>query len=95
MIAGMSRDAFIADAWQVVGRKVSKELLLSDKYATAVSSIGLPVVLKRTNSFCDKFERYISKDRHNAHLRRKAYTASRPRWRAPYTLLSNTVNPLL
>jgi len=35
----------------------------------------LTAVLKRTNSFRDKFERYISKDRHNAHLRRKAYTA--------------------
>ncbi len=190
MIPVMSREAFIADAWQVVGRKVSKERLLSDIYVTAVGSVGLPVqpdsdavrmfrlvlaegrslirqrdeiearavellsdlpdyqllmtipgigpikamtilaeagdlrrfrhhrqflkfcgmdlakmqsgmfrgqsriskygnarlrrtlwmagqtaVLKRTNSFRDKFERYISKDRHNAHLRRKAYTA--------------------
>ena len=190
MISAMGRDAFIADAWQVVGRKVSKERLLSDIYATAVGSVGLPVhpdsdavrmfrlvlaegrslirqrdeiearavellsdlpdyellttipgigpinamtilaeagdlrrfrhhrqflkfcgmdlatvqsgmfrgqsriskygnarlrrtlwmagqtaVLKRTNSFRDKFERYISKDRHNAHLRRKAYPA--------------------
>ena len=190
MITAMSREAFIADAWKVVGRKVSKERLLSDIYATAVGSVGLPVqpdsdavrmfrlvlaegrslirqrdiiearavellsdlpdyqllttipgigpinamtilaeagdlrrfrhhrrflkfcgmdlatvqsgmfrgqsriskygnarlrrtlwmtgqtaVMKRTNSFRDKFERYISKDRHNAHLRRKAYTA--------------------
>lgn len=190
MITVLSQEAFIADAWEVVGRKVSKERLLSDIYATAVSSVGLPVhsdsdairmfrlvlaegrslirqrdviearavellsdlpdyqllttipgigpinamtilaeagdlrrfrhhrqflkfcgmdlatmqsgmfrgqsriskygnarlrrtlwmagqtaVLKRTNSFRDKFERYISKDRHNAHLRRKAYTA--------------------
>ena len=36
---------------------------------------GQVAVLKRTNSFRDKFERYISRDRHNAHLRRKAYTA--------------------
>ena len=36
---------------------------------------GQTAVMKRTNSFRDKFERYISKDRHNAHLRRKAYTA--------------------
>ena len=43
MITAMSRDAFIADAWQVVGRKVSKERLLSDVYATAVDSVGLPV----------------------------------------------------
>ena len=190
MITAMNQEAFIADAWQVVGRKVSKERLLSDIYATAVDSVGLPVgpdsdavrmfrlvlaegrslvrqrneiearavellsnlpdyqllttipgigpinamtilaeagdlrrfrhhrpflkfcgmdlatvqsgmlrgqsriskygnarlrrtlwmagqtaVLTKTNSFRDKFERYISKDRHNAHLRRKAYTA--------------------
>ena len=43
MISGMSRDAFIADAWKVVGRKVSKEHLLSDIYATAIGSVGLPV----------------------------------------------------
>jgi hypothetical protein len=43
MITAMSRDAFIADAWEVVGRKVSKEQLLSDIYATAVGSVGLPV----------------------------------------------------
>lgn len=36
---------------------------------------GQTAALKKTNSFRDKFERYISKDRHNAHLRRKAYTA--------------------
>jgi transposase len=189
-ITAMSKDAFIAAAWQVVGRKVSKERLLADIYETARTSIGLPVdqdseairmlrlvlaegrslinqrnqiearavallsdnsdyqllctipgigpinaltilaesgdlrrfrhhrqflkfcgmdlatiqsgmfrgqtklskygnarlrrtlwiagqvaILQRTNSFRDKFERYIAKDRHNAHLRRKAYTA--------------------
>ncbi len=31
--------------------------------------------MKKTNSFRDKFERYISKDRQNPDLRRKAYTA--------------------
>lgn len=43
MITVISREAFIADAWEVVGRKVSKERLLSDIYATAVGSVGLPV----------------------------------------------------
>ena len=43
MITTMSRDAFTADAWQVVGRKLSKERLLSDSYATSVVSVGLPV----------------------------------------------------
>ena len=36
---------------------------------------GQVAILQRANSFRDKFERYITKDRHNAHLRRKAYTA--------------------
>ena len=43
MITAMGREAFVADAWQVVGKKVSKERLLSDIYATAVDSVGLPV----------------------------------------------------
>jgi transposase len=43
VISAMSREAFIADAWGVVGRRVSKERLLSDIYDTAASSVGLPV----------------------------------------------------
>ncbi len=39
----MTQDEFIADAWQVVGRKVSKEHLLADIYKTAQSSLGLPI----------------------------------------------------
>ena len=54
--------------------------LLGSRYQTASTSwvpwmAGQVAVLKRTNSFRDKFERYIARDRHNAHLRRKAYTA--------------------
>lgn len=189
-IAAMSKADFIAEAWDLVGRKVAKERLLSDIYATASQSIGLPIepdsdaalmfrmvlaqgrsliaqrnaiemravellednpdyqllttipgvgpinaltilaeagdlrrfrhhrqflkfcgmdlatmqsgtfrgqtklskygnarlrrtlwmagqvaILGKANSFRDKFERYIAKDRHNRHLRRKAYTA--------------------
>jgi transposase len=189
-IAAMDKEAFIAAAWTVVGRRVSKTELLSDIYETARASVGLPVgpdsdaiamfrmvlaegrsltrqrnaiearsvellsgltdyrlltsipgigpinamtilaeagdvrrfahhrqflkfcgmdlatvqsgmfrgqskiskygnarlrrtlwmagqtaVLKPANSFRDKFERYIAQDRHNPHLRRKAYTA--------------------
>ena len=36
---------------------------------------GQVAINQRTNRFRDKFERYVSKDRHNTHLRRKAYTA--------------------
>lgn len=39
----MSEKAFIDAAWDVVGRRVSKERLLSDIYKTAQESVGLPV----------------------------------------------------
>ncbi|MGA7327652.1 MAG: transposase, partial [Rhodomicrobium sp.] len=38
-----AKEAFIEEAWDVVGRKVSKARLLADIYETAQSSIGLPV----------------------------------------------------
>src|SRR5215210_6725952 len=44
-ITALSKEAFIAAAWSVVGRKVSKERLLGDIYETARASIGLPVPL--------------------------------------------------
>ena len=42
-ITALSKEAFIAAAWDVVGRKVSKERLLGDIYETARASIGLPI----------------------------------------------------
>jgi transposase len=42
-ITAMDKQAFVAAAWSVIGRKVSKERLLGDIYETARSSIGLPV----------------------------------------------------
>jgi hypothetical protein len=39
----VERRAFIKTAWGLVGRKVSKERLLSDIYETARTSIGLPL----------------------------------------------------
>ena len=42
-ISAMSKDAFTADAWDVVGRKVAKERLLADIYETSKVSVGLPV----------------------------------------------------
>ena len=41
----MSKGVFIADAWDVVGRKVAKERLLADIYETSKVSLGLPVGL--------------------------------------------------
>jgi transposase len=45
-ITALDKPAFIAAAWSVVGRKVSKERLLSDIYETAKTSIGLPIPLE-------------------------------------------------
>jgi hypothetical protein len=42
-IVALSKEAFIEAAWDVVGRKVSKERLLADIYETARTSIGLPL----------------------------------------------------
>lgn len=38
-----SKEEFIQEAWDIVGRKVSKARLLGDIYETAQASIGLPV----------------------------------------------------
>ena len=43
VIAALEKEAFIATAWDAVGRKVSKHRLLSDVYETAQAPIGLPV----------------------------------------------------
>lgn len=45
-ITALDKPAFIEAAWSVVGRKVSKERLLSDIYETAKTSIGLPIPLE-------------------------------------------------
>jgi transposase len=42
-ITALSKEAFIAAAWGVVGRKVAKGRLLRDIYETARASIGLPI----------------------------------------------------
>ena len=42
-ITALSKDDFIKDAWNLVGRKVAKARLLGDIYETAQTSIGLPI----------------------------------------------------
>jgi hypothetical protein len=42
-ITALSKQAFIAAAWDVAGRKVAKARLLGDIYDTAQSSIALPI----------------------------------------------------
>ena len=44
-ISDMRKDACIADAWDVVGRKVAKERFLADTYEISKVSGGLPVGL--------------------------------------------------
>lgn len=42
-IKAMGKEEFFKKAWDVSGRKVAKEVFLSDFYETAVTSIGIPV----------------------------------------------------
>lgn len=42
-IATLTKEEFVAAAWDVVGRKVSKSRILMDIYETARTSIGLPL----------------------------------------------------
>jgi hypothetical protein len=42
-ITNLSKGSFVADAWDLAGRKVAKERLLGDIYETAQTSIALPV----------------------------------------------------
>src|SRR5215212_9310610 len=44
-ITVLSKETFVTAAWDVVGRKVSKERLLGDIYETARTSIALPIPL--------------------------------------------------
>ena len=41
-VTRFSRDEFVRKAWNLVGRKVAKERILTDIYLTAQSSVGLP-----------------------------------------------------
>ena len=51
---------------------------------------GQVAILQLTNSFRDKFERYISKNRQNTHLGRKAYTATGAKMAVLFTGSSKT-----
>jgi transposase len=42
-ITALGKESFIAEAWELVGRKVAKARLLADIYETAASSIALPI----------------------------------------------------
>lgn len=42
-ITALGREAFVTEAWPLVGRKVSKARLINDIYETVCSSIALPI----------------------------------------------------
>jgi transposase len=44
-ITALTKEEFVKEAWDVVGRKVSKTQILMDIYQTARTSIGLPLPL--------------------------------------------------
>lgn len=60
-IRALDREAFISEAWDLVGRKVSKRAKLEEIYALAGESIGLPVDLASpaVETFRLQLERYL------------------------------------
>jgi hypothetical protein len=42
-MTSLGRERFVAEAWPLVGRKVSKARLINDIYETACSSMALPI----------------------------------------------------
>lgn len=73
-IRALDREAFIAEAWDLVGRKVSKRAKLEEMYALASDSIGLPVALDSPaiETFRLQLTRYLELNRQREHLDRRA-----------------------
>lgn len=70
----LDRDTFIAEAWDLVGRKVSKRTKLEEIYTLASESIGLPVALDSPaiETFRLQLARYLELNRQRDHLDRRA-----------------------
>ncbi len=60
---------------QIGAVQIFQDPMVAARLSRTLWLAGQTAVLKKANSFRDKFERYISQDRHNPDLRRKAYTA--------------------
>jgi len=73
-IRALDREAFIAEAWDLVGRKVSKRAKLEEMYALASDSIGLPVALDSPaiETFRLQLTRYLELNRQREHLDHRA-----------------------
>lgn len=70
----LDRESFIAEAWDLVGRKVSKRAKLEEIYTLATESIGLPVALHSPaiESFRLQLTRYLELNQQREHLDRRA-----------------------
>lgn len=73
-IRALDREAFIAEAWDLVGRKVSKRAKLEEMYTLASESVGLPVVLDSPaiETFRLQLARYLELNRQRDQLDRRA-----------------------
>lgn len=73
-IRALDRETFIAEAWDLVGRKASKRAKLEEMYGLASESIGLPVQLDSVavETFRLQLTRYQDLNRQRDHLDRRA-----------------------
>jgi transposase len=79
-VRAMSRDAFIAEAWDIVGKKWDKRAKLEEIYELAACSIGLPVALDSpaVETFRLQLERYAEINERRAWLDRRAQEVLAP-----------------
>ena len=70
----LDREAFFAEAWDLVGRKVSKSAKLEEIYTLASESIGLPVALDSAaiETYRLQLARYQDLNQHRAQLETRA-----------------------
>ena len=73
-IRQLDRESFIAEAWDLVGRKVSKRAKLEEIYATAAETIGLPVALDSPaiETFRLQLSRYVELNQQRQQLDQRA-----------------------
>jgi transposase len=73
-IRALDRPAFVAAAWELVGRKVNKRAQLEEIYELAGESIGIPVALDSPaiETFRLQLSRYAELSRHREQLDQRA-----------------------
>lgn len=80
-IQSLTREAFVAAAWDLVGRKVNKRAQLEELYEISQRSIGLPVREDSLaiESFRLQLSRYQAFNEHRAALEQRAHELLQPR----------------